>query len=244
MNALAGKHAFVTGASSGIGAAIALHLEKSGATVTRIARHGNESVLACDVTSPVEVAETMKRAEHRRGPIQILINNAGASASAKFEDTGTGLLDNMLDVNLKGAWHCSQRALPAMLAAGWGRIINIASLAGLQGFAYISAYSVSKHALVGLTRALATEFAGRGLAIAAVCPGYVDTGMLTAAITNITTHTGLSDEQARAKIAALNPDGRILVADEVAAAAVALCISETGAANGRIISLPPDGAQR
>ena len=235
---LRGKHAFVTGASRGIGAAIATQLERSGATVTRVALHARDSVLACDVTSADQVAATMTRAEERYGPIQILINNAGIGTSARFLKADITMLDKMFDVNLKGAWHCSQRVLPAMLASGWGRIVNIASLAGLEGFAYISAYCTSKHALVGLTRALAAEFAGQGVAIAAVCPGYTDTDILTDTIANISAHTGLSKDQARAKVAALNPEGRILAPAEVALAVVELCLSATPQSNGQILSIP------
>lgn len=238
LNTIAGKHAFVTGASRGIGAAIAAELEKAGALVTRIAHHAHDNVCACDVSSAEQVSAAMTQAERQYGPIQLLINNAGIGASKKFLAADTAMLDSMLDVNLKGAWHCSQRALPGMLATNWGRIVNVASLAGLEGFPYISAYCVSKHALIGLTRALAAEFAGKGIAIAAVCPGYTDTDILASTIANITTHTGLSNEQARAKVAALNPGGRILSSTEVAAAVLALCSTDSDNSNGQIISIP------
>ena len=239
MKSLAGKHAFVSGASRGIGAAIAARLEHDGATVTRVARHAAEGIRACDVSSAEQVTTAMTEAESRHGPIHILINNAGIGSSAPFLKTDIAMLDNMLDTNFKGAWHCSQRVLPGMLAAGWGRIVNIASLAGLDGYPYVSAYCVSKHALVGLTRAMAAELKGQGVAISAICPGYTESDMLTETVANISVHTGLSLDQARAKVAALNPQGRILAPDEIAITVLAHCLSETGRINGQITPIPP-----
>lgn len=243
MSAVAGKHAFVTGASRGIGAAIAGMLEQAGAKVTRSARHASHGVLPCDITSAEQIDAALTLAERHHGPISILINNAGIGASAKFLASNIDALDSMLDVNLKGAWRCIQRTLPAMLDAGWGRIINIASSAGLNGAPYVSAYCASKHGLVGLTRALAAEYAGQGVAIAAVCPGYTDTDMLATAVTNLSARSGISTDQAQSTIASLNPGGRILAPTEVAANVVALCSSDSGHANGRIISIPPTGPQ-
>ena len=238
MTLLAGKHAFVSGASRGIGAAIAAQLEQAGARVTRTARHAREGVLACDVTSTDQVAATMTEAACHHGPIQILVNNAGIGKSAAFLKSDSAMLDAMLDVNLKGAWHCSQHVLPGMLAAGWGRIVNIASLAGLEGFPYVSAYCASKHALVGLTRSMSAEYAGRGIAISAICPGYTDSDMLMETITHIVACTGMSPEQARAKVAAFNPDKRILSPDQVALVVLEHCLSETNCINGCIAPIP------
>lgn len=238
MNSLQDKHALVTGASRGIGAAIAAALEGAGAKVTRVARRARDGVTACDVTSREQVNNAMTDAERRHGPIQILVNNAGIGISARFLKAEMTDLEAMLDVNLKGAWHCTQRALPGMLDAGWGRIVNVASISGLEGFPYISGYCASKHALVGLTRALAAEHAGQCVAFAAACPAYVDTDILTESLDNITARTGMSREDARAKIAAMNPAGRILAPEEVAAAVLDLCTRDTERSNGCILSIP------
>ena len=238
MNSIQGKHAFVTGASRGIGAAIAATLEDAGAVVTRSARQARDGVLACDVCDAAAVATAMTQAEQRHGAIDILINNAGVGRSAKFLNTDAAMLDEMLDINLKGAWHCSQRALPAMIKAGWGRIVNIASLAGLNGYTYTSAYCVSKHAVVGLARSLAAEYGGKGIAVAAICPGYTDSDMLAETVANMAGQIGISTEEARARVAALNPDGRIIAPSEVADAVLALCLAENILANGQIISIP------
>lgn len=238
MNALQDRHAFVTGAARGIGAAIASALAAAGANVTCVARHARDGVMACDVTSRTQVDATIAAAEQRRGPIHILINNAGIGISARFLKAEMKDLDAMLDVNLKGAWHCTQRALPAMLDGGWGRVVNVASISGLEGYPYISGYCASKHALVGLTRALASEHAGTGVAFAAVCPSYVNTDILTESLDNITARTGMSREEARAKIAAMNPEGRILEPEEVAAAVLDLCTRNAENSNGCILPLP------
>lgn len=238
MKPLQDKHAFVTGASRGIGAAIAAALAAAGAHVTRVAHHARDGVMACDVTSREQVDAAIEAAERRHGPIAILVNNAGIGISARFLKAEMKDLDAMLDVNLKGAWHCMQRALPGMLDAGWGRVINIASVAGLEGYPYISGYCASKHALVGLTRALATEHARSGVAFAALCPGYVNTDILTESLDNITARTAMSREEARAKIAAMNREGRILEPEEVAAAVRELCTCDTQQSNGNILTIP------
>ena len=238
MNSIQGKHAFVTGASRGIGAAIAMALKDSGATVTRTARQEREGILPCDVRSAEQVATAMTLAEQHHGPINILINNAGIGRSAKFLNTDQAMLDEMMDINLKGAWHSSRRALPGMLAAKWGRIINIASLAGLEGYIYTSAYCASKHALIGLSRSLAAEYGSKGIAVAAICPGYTDSDMLTETVANMAKQIGIPTEEARARVAALNPDGRIIAPSEIAAAVVQLCLADNAQANGQIISIP------
>ena len=238
MNSLAGKHAFITGASRGIGAAIADHLEQAGAKITRTALHAKNGVIACDVTSVAQVAAVMTDAEQRHGIIDILINNAGIGGSAPFTRTNLALLERMFDINFRGAWHCSQRALPAMLAAKWGRIVNIASMAGLSGYPYIAAYCASKHALIGMTRALAAEMKGCEVGVSAICPGYTETDMLDDSINNIVLQTKLSADQARAALASSNPGGRIVTPEEIARAVVAICTAPSDRINGQIISIP------
>src|ERR1700716_1784031 len=186
--ALAGKHAFVTGGGRGIGRAVAAALAGAGATVTVIGRSEaplRETVEAgaaagcgiADVTDAVEVKREVTAAEAARGPIAILVNNAGSVESGPFVRADTSVFRTMWNVHLMGAVHASQAVLPGMIERGFGRIVNVASTAGLKGYPYVSAYCAAKHALVGLTRALAAEMATRGGTGNAVCPGYTDTDL-------------------------------------------------------------------
>ena len=248
---LVGRHAFITGGGSGIGAAIARELACLGATLTLVGRREQKLIAVCraleaelgvscqaeraDVTEPAAIAGAVAAATHRNGPIDILVNNAGAAESAPFLKTDLALLERMLAVNLRGAFLCTQAAAPAMLKARSGRIVNIASTAGVTGYAYVAAYCAAKHALVGLTRALAREFARSQVTVNAVCPGYTETDLFESAVDNITAKTALSREAARAELTASNPTGRLVKPEEVAASVGWLCLPASGSVTGQTI---------
>jgi NAD(P)-dependent dehydrogenase (short-subunit alcohol dehydrogenase family) len=245
METLNGKHAVVTGASRGIGLAIARALQAQGARVTLMARDSAALAAAArelggatawqqvDVTDTDSVAEAFARA----GTADILVNNAGQAASSPFLRLDADMWQRMLDVNLTGAYHCIQAALPGMLDAGWGRVVNVASTAGLTGYRYVAAYCAAKHGLVGLTRALALELATKGITVNAVCPGYTDTDIVQDAVANIVRKTGRTAEQARAELAAGNPQGRLVQPEEVAHAVAMLCVPAAAAMNGQAIAV-------
>jgi len=245
---LAGRRAVVTGGGRGIGAAVSETLAALGAHVILLGRnkealdsraaelskkHGVEaSAVACDVTDPGAVG----RAFGNR-PCAILVNNAGIAKSAPFHRTDDAMWREMLDVNLWGAIHCIRAALPGMLDSGWGRIVNVASTAGVTGFPYVTAYCASKHALVGLTRALALETAQKGVTVNAVCPGYTDTDVVRDAVANIVAKTGRSADQARADLAAHNPQKRIIAPEEVAETVAFLCLPSSSSITGQAIAV-------
>lgn len=251
---LAGRHALVTGGARGIGAACAQALLAHGARVTLAGRDGaalaamqatlqddagadRVGVQVLDVTDADAVHAGFDAAAVRFGPIAILVNNAGQAASAPLLKTDAALWQRMLDVNLGGVFHCTQAALPAMLAAEWGRIVNVASTAGLTGYRYAAAYTAAKHGVVGLTRALALEVATQGVTVNAVCPGYTDTDIVQEAVANIVAKTGRSKEEARAVLTAANPQQRLVHSSEVANAVAWLCLPASGAMNGQAIAV-------
>ena len=248
--ALDGMHAAVTGAGSGIGAASALALARAGARLTLLGRsrdrldgqaraiseHGSiAGVEVLDVTEPSAVPGAFESAVKRLGPVDILVNNAGDAESALFGKTSLELFERMLRVNLTGAFLCTQAVLPAMLDAKRGRIVNIASTAGVKGYAYVAAYCAAKHGLVGLTRSLALETAKTGVTVNAVCPGYTDTELLDQAVARISGKTGRSREAARAELAASNPMARLVTPDEVAATVLYLCLPSSASITGQAI---------
>ena len=233
---LGGQHALVTGASRGIGAVVAAALAAEGAHVSLLAREaqslarlagqlGNDRALpvAADVTDGASVRGAFAAARARFGPVHILINNAGQAASAKFTDTDEALWQRIMAVNLTGTYLCAHAAVTDMLELKYGRIVNIASIAGLRGAAYISAYVASKHAVIGLTRALALEYATRNITVNAVCPGYVDTDIVKQAVATIRHKTGRSESEALAALVATNPQQRLITPEEVANAVLWLC---------------------
>ena len=251
---LAGRHALVTGASRGIGAAIAVDLARLGADLTLVAR-GRSALeeLAAQLKGPARVqavvadvadegALTGAFAQAKAfGAPSILIHNAGGAESAPFARTDPALWQRMLALNLTSAYLCTRAAAPAMTATGWGRIVNVASTAGLKGYAYVSAYVAAKHGLVGLTRALAVEFAKTGVTVNAVCPGYTDTPMLDGAVSAIAAKTKRSADEARASLAASNPMGRLVTPQEVAAAVGFLCLPSSSTITGTTMAI--DGGE-
>jgi 3-hydroxybutyrate dehydrogenase len=246
--ALDGRHAVVTGGGRGIGAAIATALAAECAQVTLLGRNEAQlkeksealpvaQAICCDVTDEAAVGAAFAEARRTFGAVSILVNNAGAAESAPFVRTSLELLRRMLDVNLVGTFLCSRTALPDMLEAGSGRIVNIASIAGLKGAAYVSAYCAAKHGVVGLTRALALETATKGITVNAVCPSYADTEMARRAIANIVAKTGRSASEAEMELVRKNPQGRLIRPEEVAATVLWLCAPGSEAITGQAIAI-------
>jgi len=243
------RHALVTGGGQGIGAAIAHLLVRRGMRVTVLGRRlATGQVLAAeppdllhavaaDVANASEVAAAFADAVVRFGRVDVLVNNAGQAESAPFLKMDEVLWRRMLDVNLTGTMLCTQAALPGMLEAGWGRIVNVASTAGQVGYAYVSAYCAAKHGVVGLTRALALEVASKGITVNAVCPGYTDTEIVRASIERVVAKTGRSDQEARAAFVQSNPQGRLVAPQEVADAVAWLCSEGASAITGQALSV-------
>lgn len=249
---LAGRHALVTGAGRGIGAAIAQRLAQEGATLTLLGRRrealeqlaqalpaaAQVRVLACDVADAAAVAQAWRVLEEAGADgVDILVNNAGQAASAPLARTSDDLWQRMLAVNLSGTFHCTRAALPAMLGAGWGRIVNVASTAAQRGYAYVAAYAAAKHGVLGLTRSLALEVAAKGITVNAVCPGFTDTELLRQSVANIVATTGRDAEAACAELMRHNPQGRLVQPEEVADAVAWLCRPAAHSINGQAISV-------
>jgi NAD(P)-dependent dehydrogenase (short-subunit alcohol dehydrogenase family) len=249
---LAGRHAIVTGAGRGIGAAIARRLAADGARLTLLGRQleplqalaaelgegGTRTLaLACDVADAASVARAIGHATEAAGTAHVLVNNAGQATSAPLVRTSDELWQQMLAVNLTGTFLVTRAVLPGMLAAGWGRVVNVASTAGQRGYAYVSAYVAAKHGVIGLTRSLALEVAAKGVTVNAVCPGYTETDLLRASVGNVVAKTGRSEADARAEFARHNPQGRLVQPDEVAHAVAWLASEGAAAINGQSISV-------
>jgi NAD(P)-dependent dehydrogenase (short-subunit alcohol dehydrogenase family) len=242
---LAGHHTVVTGAGRGIGLAIAAALAGAGARVTLMGRDRarldaavaslpGAAGVTVDVTEEASVRSAFAAARERCGPVAVLVNNAGQAESAPFARTDLALFQRMVAVNLTGTFLCSREALPDMLAKGAGRIVNVA---GLVGYAYVSAYCAAKHGVVGLTRALALETAKRGVTVNAVCPGYTETDIVRDAVANIVSKTGKTEAEARETLTARNPQGRMVQPEEVADAVLWLASPAAAAITGQAISV-------
>jgi NAD(P)-dependent dehydrogenase (short-subunit alcohol dehydrogenase family) len=250
-SALAGRHAVVTGGGRGIGAAIARSLAAEGARITLLGRTAatlereaatlrqltEVHCAAVDVADADAVAAAFAAAAAALGPVAILVNNAGQAASAPFGKTDPALWNRMLAVNLTGTYNATRAALPGMLDQNWGRIVNIASTASLKGYAYVSAYCAAKHAVLGLTRALALELAQKPVTVNAVCPGYTETAIVRDTLANIQAKTGRSAAEAEAELVRHNPQGRLVQPEEVANAVLWLCRPESAAITGQAISV-------
>ncbi len=256
------RHALITGAGAGIGAAIALQLAQAGCRLTLCGRSQGTLQAQVEVLreqvpdvavliAPMDVADAhavqaaVQLAHARFGPVNILVNNAGQASSQPFAKTDAAMWQQMLNVNLTGAYHCIQAVLPGMLEAAQlgtpGRIVNIASTAGLKGYAYVSAYVAAKHGVVGLTKALALELARKGVTVNAICPGYTETDIVHEAVLNIVTKTGKTEAQARQALAAGNPQQRLVQPNEVAQSVLWLCAAGSDAINGQAIAI--DGGE-
>src|SRR5689334_18718232 len=240
-------HALVTGGGRGIGRAIAAELTQAGATVTVLGRDRSaldEAVSAgaahftavADVADQTGLSAAIAEAAARQ-PIDILIANAGIAESAPFAKSDAALFRRMMDVNFMGVVHAIQAALPSMKGRPYGRIVAVASTAGLKGYAYVSAYSAAKHAVVGLVRSLALEFANTPITVNAVCPGFTDTDLAAAGVDNIMKKTGRSREQAVAELAKHNPQGRLVTPEEVANTVLWLCGEGASAITGQAIAV-------
>jgi NAD(P)-dependent dehydrogenase (short-subunit alcohol dehydrogenase family) len=224
-------------------------LVKAGACVSLLARdqHLLQTVsgqlgagtfpVTADVTNGEQVASAFQAARAHFGPVHILINNAGQAGSVKFTETDEAFWQRIIGVNVTGTYLCTRQAIPDMLAENYGRIVNVASIAGLRGAAYLSAYVTSKHAVIGFTRSLALEYAARNITVNAVCPGYVDTDMVKDAISNIRQKTGRSESEALAALVATNPQRRLIEPQEVAHAVLWLCTPGAGSVNGQSLIL-------
>jgi len=258
--ALLHQHAIVTGGGSGIGAAIAKRLYKSGAYVTLIGRNwqklndvlnemtaktsgrSQESsvrvhALTADVSDEKAIESAVKTAVNNFGDVTILINNAGTVSPSKLHLMSLDTFQQTINVNLTGTFLCTRSVLPQMIKSKAGRIVNIASTAALKGYAYVSAYSAAKHGVLGLTRALALEVAELGISVNAICPGYTDTEIVRDAIDRIQNKTGRSKSEALNELTKTNPQGRLITPDEIAETVIWLCSPAARSVTGQAITI-------
>ena len=252
MPGLAGRAALVTGGGRGIGRAIALDLAAAGANVVLAARTRTEIdavarealaagvkavALQADVADPASVRALFKDARAALGDLDILVNGAGVAPTAPLVKTTDEQWRQAIEVNLSGAFYCLREALPSMTARGWGRVVNVASIAGKTGTPYIAAYAASKHGLLGLTKVAALEVAARGVTVNAVCPGYVDTPMTDESVRRIVEKTGVAAADVRRRLEESSPQKRLYTAAEVSALVLFLCGENAAGINGQALSV-------
>lgn len=248
MAILDGRHALVTGGGRGIGRAIAAALSDAGATVTVLGRQEGplqDAVAAghakgyavADVTDEAAVNAAVRQSAAERGPVDILVANAGSAVSMPFMKGSSAQFRDMFELNVMGVVHATRAVLGDMTKRGFGRIVVNSSVAGLKGYAYVTAYCMAKHAAVGFVRALAQETVKSGVTVNAVCPGYTDTDLVGAAVTHVTTKTGRSEDQAIADMLKDKPIDRLITPEEVAAAVLFLCSPGASAITGTTLSV-------
>jgi len=242
------KVVLVTGGGRGIGAAIARRLAKDGARVVVLDRErtplaGEIGALDvdCDLTDLASIEAALAQVKREAGDVSILVQNAGIGESAPFAKTTDEMWNRAMALNATAAFRVARAVVPEMVAAKWGRVVNVASIAGLVGQAYVSAYCASKHALVGLTRAMAAELAKTGVTVNCVCPGFVDTEMTAKTIANIVQKTKRTPEEARKNLEDMNPQKRLVLPEEVADCVSMLCSENARSINGQAIEI--DGGQ-
>lgn len=249
------KHVLITGGAQGVGLAVAERFLAAGAKITITGRNkdrlaeakqalgivGSVLTVAADVSDEAAVADLFEKADAAHGPVNILVNNAGISGSAPLSRMSTEHFDEMMAVNARGVFLCCRAAAGPMGKNGGGRIINIASTAGMKGYAYVAAYVASKHAAVGLTRALALELASKNITVNAICPGFIETPMTIQTIRNIVEKTGRSEEEARAELVKFNPQKRLIEVDEIATTSIWLAGDAARSVNGQVIAI--DGGE-
>lgn len=246
-HSLTEKHVVISGGGSGVGAEIARRCAVAGARVTilgrnrtsleTIARDTGALPVECDVTSQAAVVDAMATATEEHGPVAIAVANAGSADSSPFTKMTADNFNQSIAVNLNGVFHLWQATLPAMKQAQWGRLIAIASTAGLKGYPYVSAYCAAKHGVVGLTRSVAIELGTSGITANAVCPGFIETPLLARSIDKITSQTGMSAAQAEQSLLAANPQQRFITTSEVAASVLYLCSDGAASINGHTLTL-------
>lgn len=251
---LSNRIAFITGGGRGIGRAVARAFAREGASVAVVARTSQEVAnvageiqsefgvetlhAVCDVSDAASVARAFELVVERFGRgADILVNNAGIAESAPFAKTSDELWGRHLAINLTGTFYCTRAALPEMVGRGWGRVINVASIAGKTGAPYIAAYAASKHGVLGLTRSLALEVAAKGVTVNAICPGYVETDMTSRAVESITEKTGRNADEALDAIKRMSPQNRLVTPEEVAALALLLASEDGRGITGQAINV-------
>jgi len=244
------KRVLITGAGRGIGAAVAEEMAAAGHHVIVSSRTASEieplaarlrgEAIVADMSRPEDIARLTEKA----GPVDILVNNAGTAISNPLHKISLEQWNHLLQLNLTGLMLCTQACMPHMLKSGWGRVINVASVAGLSAQKYLTAYAATKHAVIGLTRALADEVASKGVTVNAVCPGFVDTPMVQQSVENIIKTTGRSRQEAMASMTGTNPQGRLIESDEVAYAVAFLAHERARGINGTCLVIDGGGLRR